>query len=320
MNRVETYKDIYAELKKRLRWKVTDTRSLMMIASLYVTNNKEFDSDRLEEVADHIKKEVGFFTTLNSQQRYIFAAMLYTRTQNPEEKVPSFIETYKALVDTGFSMGAYTYISAMVLINEDDGSAETAIRAMEVYRKMRKKHFFLTGTSDYPIAMLLALSKRDSDTLINQMEFYYEKLNHSGFYKGNDLQTMSHILTLVDDVDSNELVIRCTEIFDLFKQEGIRPKSMFYPQIAILSFMENGKEQIAQVNEIWVDLNRDKLFRWQKDINMMMAVTLHLSDQIENSSILQTNLSTTIEVLIQAQQSASVAAIAGATAATSSGE
>ncbi|MEG9295438.1 DUF4003 family protein [Mangrovibacillus sp. Mu-81] len=320
MNKIETYKDIYAVIKKSLSWKVTDTRSLMMIASLYVTNNKDFDGVRLEEVADHIKKEVGFFTTLNSHQRYIFAAMLYSRYQHPEEKITDFIETYKALVDAGFSMGAYTYISAMVLIIEEGGREETATRAMDVYKKMRKKHFFLTGKSDYPLAMLLSLSSRDSDALIHKMELYYEKLNESGFYKGNDLQTMSHILSLVDDVDSNELAVRCTEIFDTFKKEGIRPKSMFYPQIAMLSLLKNGKEHVEQVNEIREELNNDKLFRWQKDINLMMAVTLHLSDQIENSSLLQTNLSTTIEVLIQAQQSASVAAIAGATAATSSGE
>jgi hypothetical protein len=320
LNKIETYKDIYEDIKKSLSWKVTDTRSLMMIASLYVTSNKDFDGALLEEVADQIKKKVGFFTTLNSHQRYIFAAMLYTRYQHPEEKITDFIETYKALVDAGFSMGAYTYISAMVLIIEDGGSEETATRAMDVYKKMRKKHLFLTGKSDYPLAILLSLSSRDSDTLIHQMEFYYEKLNESGFYKGNDLQTMSHILSLVDDVDSNELAVRCTEIFDTFKNEGIRPKSMFYPQIAMLSLLKNGKEHVTKVNEIREELNSDKLFRWQKDINLMMAVTLHLSDQIENSSLLQTNLSTTLEVLIQAQQSASVAAIAGATAANSSGD
>ncbi|MEL3972752.1 DUF4003 family protein [Rossellomorea oryzaecorticis] len=318
MNKIETYKDIYADLKKRLRWKVTDTRSLMMIASLYVMNNMDFDEDRLEEVADHIKKEVGFFTTLHSHQRYIFAAMLYTRFQHPEEKVTDFIQTYKALVDEGFSMGAYTYISAMVLINEDGNSEAAAPRAMEVYKKMRKKHFFLTGQSDYPLAILLAQRTHDVDKLIDHIEFFYERLNQYGFYKGNDLQTMSHILSLVEDVNPDELVTRCTEISDRLKEEGIRSKSMFYPHIAMLAFLTNGKDHIVSVKKIHDTLNND--IRWQKDMNFMMAVTLHLSDQIENSSLLQTNLSTTIEVLIQAQQSASVAAIAGATAASNSGD
>ncbi|MGR3763188.1 DUF4003 family protein [Rossellomorea sp. NS-SX7] len=318
MNKTDIYKDVYAKLKKSLRWKVSDARSIMMIASLYVTNNKTYAPVRLDEIAERIRKELGFFNTLQSHHRYTFAAMLDTRFLHPEKSIKSFIQSYKALVDEGFTMGPYTYISAMVLISGEEISDGTSSRAMEVYKKMRKKHFFLTGQSDYPLAMLLARRTQDTDMLIEQIEYFYEQLNQSGFHKGNDLQTMSHILSLNEDVDSNVLVTRCKEIFDMLKDEGIRPKSMFYPQIAMLSFITNGSDHIAAVMEILESLNTD--IRWQKDMNFIMAVTLHLSDQIENSSIFQTNLSTTIEALIQAQQSSSVAAIAGATAATSSGE
>jgi Protein of unknown function (DUF4003) len=317
LNKIETYQDVYANAKKKLSWKVTDQRSVMLIASLYVTENHEFDGDRLEKMADFIKKEVGFFTTLQSHQRYLFAAMLITRFPDPETAFQSFISTYKALVDEGFSMGAYTYISAMVLISADGTDEEISSRAMEVYKKMKKKHFFLTGQSDYPLAMLLAQRTRDTDLVIEHIEYFYDKLNQSGFHKGNDLQTMSHILSLVENVDPDELVTRCTEIFNRLKEEGMRPKSMYYPQIAMLAFLTNSKEQISEVKEIRESLNNS--IRWQKDMNFMMAVNLHLTNQIENSSLLQTNLSTTIEVLMQAQQSATVAAIGGATAATHNG-
>jgi hypothetical protein len=320
MNKIETYKGIFTDLKKRMRWKVSDARSLMMIASLYVTNNKVYDGDRFEEMADFIKKEVGVFSTLKSHHRFTFAAMLDTRFPSPEEKFTDFIQVYEALVEEGFSRGTYTYIAAMVVITEEGNSAELASRAMNVYKEMRQKHFFLTGQSDYPLAMLLAQREQNTAAIVDHIESLYEKLNQSGFYKGNDLQTMSHILSLVEDVSLDELVTRSTELFDTLKEEGIRPKSRFYPQIAMLAFMKNGKEQITQVKEILESLNSDKLFKWQKDINFMMAVTLHLSDQMEKSSLLHTNLSTTIEALIQAQQAASVAAIAGAAAATSSGE
>ncbi|NQD68946.1 DUF4003 domain-containing protein, partial [Bacillus haikouensis] len=263
---------------------------------------------------------VGVFSTLKSHHRFTFAAMLDTRFPSPEEKFTDFIQVYEALVEEGFSRGTYTYIAAMVVITEEGNSAELASRAMNVYKEMRQNHFFLTGQSDYPLAMLLAQREQNTAAIVDHIESLYEKLNQSGFYKGNDLQTMSHILSLVEDVSLDELVTRSTELFDTLKEEGIRPKSRFYPQIAMLAFMKNGKEQITQVKEILESLNSDKLFKWQKDINFMMAVTLHLSDQMENSSLLHTNLSTTIEALIQAQQAASVAAIAGAAAATSSGE
>jgi Protein of unknown function (DUF4003) len=317
LNKIETYKDVYIDAKKKLSWKVTDQRSVMLIASLYVMENHEFDGGRLETMADFIKKEVGFFTTLQSHQRYLFAAMLITRFQEPETAFQSFITTYKKLVDEGFPMGAYTYISAMVLISAEGTDEMTSSRAMEVYKKMKKKHFFLTGQSDYPLAMLLAQRTNDTDLLIDNIEYFYEKLNQSGFHKSNDLQTMSHILSLVEDADPDELVTRCTQIFDCLNEEGIRPKSMFYPQIAMLSFLTNGKDQISEVKEIRESLNEK--IRWQKDMNFMMAVNLHLSNQIENSSFLHMNLSTTVEALMQAQQSATIAAIGGATAATHDG-
>ncbi|NQD65048.1 DUF4003 family protein, partial [Bacillus haikouensis] len=99
MNKIETYKDIFTDLKKRMRWKVSDARSLMMIASLYVTNNKVYDGDRFEEMADFIKKEVGVFSTLKSHHRFTFAAMLDTRFPSPEEKFTDFIQVYEALVE-----------------------------------------------------------------------------------------------------------------------------------------------------------------------------------------------------------------------------
>ncbi|MFI8575608.1 hypothetical protein ACIGEL_07830 [Rossellomorea aquimaris] len=52
MSKVNEYKDIYSQLKKRLRWKVSDSRSLMMVPSLYVTNERAFDLDRFVEISD----------------------------------------------------------------------------------------------------------------------------------------------------------------------------------------------------------------------------------------------------------------------------
>ncbi|KAA0561515.1 DUF4003 family protein [Bacillus sp. CH30_1T] len=58
MSKVKEYKDIYSQLKKRLRWKVSDSRSIMMVASLYVTNERAFDLDRFVEFSDYIWKMI----------------------------------------------------------------------------------------------------------------------------------------------------------------------------------------------------------------------------------------------------------------------
>ncbi|MEH7883791.1 DUF4003 family protein [Bacillus sp. JJ1609] len=318
-NNMERYTLIYSELRERFRWKVSDSSVLMMVASLYISNNRSFDIERYNDVAEYIKNQSGLFSPLRSQSRFTFAAMLDTRFDNPKEMFTHFIAAYDELVSAGFSRNIFTYIAALLLITTDAKDlGSLSERARSIYKRMSEEHLFLTGHSDYPLAVMLAQSDRQTDELIFHMEDLYSKLSQNGFRKGNDLQSMSHILSLHENGSVDDLVAKSAEIFDRLKKEGIKPKSMFYPQIALLTFIENGIDNLTEIREIWEQLNAEKPFKWKKDINFMMAVTFVVSDKIENSSLLQTSLSTTIETLIQAQQAASIAAISGAAVASSS--
>ncbi|TYS89598.1 DUF4003 family protein [Rossellomorea aquimaris] len=320
MSKVKEYREIYSQLKKRLRWKVSDSRSLMMVASLYVTNERAFDLDRFVEISDYIKNEVGAFSTLKHEIRFTFAAMLDTRCETPEAKFHEFLVLYDSLVEAGFSRGTFTYIAAMTLLSNDDYSTDLPNHAMKVYKEMRAQHFFLTGHSDYPFATLLAQREGNQSELINKIEGFYTKLNDSGFRKGNDLQSMSHILSLHDEASQDELVSRCNYLFDIMKQAGIKTKAMFYPQIALLSFVNADLNLVNQVKDVWEELNSEKHFKWHKDLNLMMAVNLLISDKIENSTVMQASLSTAIETLIQAQQATMIATISTVSVTTAGGD
>jgi hypothetical protein len=63
-------------------------------------------------------------------------------------------------------------------------------------------------------------------------------------------------------------------------------------------------------------LNADKLFKWHKDINVMLAVNLIISEKLNNSRLVETGIYTTIETIIQAQQAALLAVIASTSAVT----
>lgn len=318
-NNMERYTHIYSQLRDKYRWKVSDPSVLMMVASLYMTNNRNFDIERFNAVAEDIKNESGLFSPLRSQSRFTFAALLDTRFENPKEMFPVFIAAYDRLVAEGFSNNIFTYIAAMLLITTDaQDLGSLSVRARSIYKRMKEKHLFLTGHSDYPLAVMLAQNDRQTDELIFHMEDLYNRLSQNGFRKGNDLQSMSHILSMHEHSSADDLVAKSSEIFDSMKKEGIKPKSMYYPQIALLTFIEKGMNNLTEIKEIWEQLNLVKAFNWKKDINFMMAVTFAVSDKIENSSLLQTNLSTTIETMIQAQQAASIAAISGAAVASSS--
>jgi hypothetical protein len=312
--KVDQYKDIYAQLKGELKWKVADQRTLMMVASMYVVNGRSFSLKRFLDLSDYIKGQVGLFSTLRSYQRFTTAAMLDIHFEQPKETFHEFIHLYEEMVNGGFGRGTFTYIAALVMLsNTPHGSdrQESIKKSLTIYNGMKAEHLFLTSSSDYPLAVLLAKVEGRVDELMKHIEWFYEKLNANGFRKGNDLQFLSHILSLDHETEADLLVERCVRLFDSFKQSGIKPKAMHYPMLGLLALMDDGVNEIETIRQIVNQLNSEKLFKWHKDMNFIMAVHLFMSDKTEDSSLLETGIYTTLEALIQAQQAAMIAVVAG---------
>ncbi|MBD1380741.1 DUF4003 family protein [Metabacillus arenae] len=319
--KAEQYKDIYTQLKNDLKWKVSDQRILMMIASLYVVKGKTFERNRFLDLCDYIKNNVGAFSTLRSYQRFTTAAMLDIRFEHPKEKFQEFINLYEQLVKGEFRRGTFTYIAALVMLTEDDDDSnhqESIKRAHSVYNGMKEKHFFLTNASDYPLAVLLAELDGDVDQVMNHVEAFYDKLASAGFRKGNDLQFLSHILSMDKKTNADFLIEKCIQVFEEFRQGGKKIKNANYPEIGMLSLLEDGKNDIAPIRQLADYLDSEKLFKWYKDMNFTVAVNLVISDRIKNTDLLETGIFTTMETLIQAQQAAMVAIIASTSAAAAS--
>ena len=150
------------------------------------------------------------------------------------------------------------------------------------------------------------------------MERLYQKLATAGLRKGNDLQFLSHILSLKKDVREELLVAQCTNIWNLLKQEKVKVKQMHYPAIGLLALLEDGEKEIHSIRAFIEKLQGDKLFRWHTDTTILIAIQLFVSQKGEESKATNTGLQTMIEVLIQAQQATMMATIAASSVATSS--
>ncbi|WP_433748104.1 DUF4003 family protein [Falsibacillus pallidus] len=317
MKKVEAYKEIFHEMKKKYKWSFSDHRILMMAASLYVTNKKEFNLKRYDEVVEYIKGEVGMFSTLKGNDRFTFAAMLDTKFDDPKAAFKDFIRTYEAVIEAGFHRSTFSYIAGMVALTGEKDAGEAIPQAYGIYKSMKSNHFFFTGMDDYPLAMLLAQRELEMDAMMTEIESLYQKLNDAGFRKSNELQSMSHILSLEGETNPDTLVSRCQEMFSLMKESSLKPKAMHYPHIALLAFLDQPKVSLHQVVDIYDQLNAEKDFKWQKDFNLVMAIQLMIAEKVGESSVLSTALHSTIEALIQAQQAACIAAVSGAAAAAS---
>ncbi|RDI39116.1 uncharacterized protein DUF4003 [Falsibacillus pallidus] len=317
MHKFEAYQEIFHELKTKYKWSFSDNRILMMAASLYVANEKEFNLKRYDEIVEYIKGEVGLFSTLKGNDRFTFAAMLDTKFDDSKAAFKEFIQTYDSVIEAGFHRSTFSYIAAMVALTGEKDASDAIPRSYDIYKSMKSNHFFFTGMDDYPLAMLLAQRELEKDAMMAEIESFYQKLNEAGFRKSNELQSMSHILSLEGKTNPDTLVSRCQEMFSLMKESGLKPKAMHYPHIALLAFLDQAKVNLHQVVDIFDQLNAEKDFKWQKDFNLVMAIQLLIAEKVGESTVLSTALHSTIQALIQAQQAACIAAVSGATAAAS---
>lgn len=316
--KLEQYTRIYAQLKGELRWKTGDSRTGMMIAAMYAGSDKPFHLGRFLEISSYIKEQVGMLSYLKSYHRFVVAATLDIHFTHYKEAFQKFLDLYERLVAGGFSRSIFTYLAAAALLPENNGHHDTRIqRSLQVYKRMKEDHFFLTSTNDYPLAVLLAGQPEKVETLMDRVERLYQKLAAAGMRKGNDLQFLSHILSLKKDISEDILVARYINIWNLLKQEKVKVKQMHYPAIGLLALLEDGEKEIHSVLAFIEKLQGDKLFRWHTDVNILIAIQLFVSQKGTESQTANTGLQTMIEVLIQAQQAAMIATITASSAAAS---
>ncbi|AZB44373.1 DUF4003 family protein [Bacillus sp. FJAT-42376] len=321
-HKLDQYHHIFLQLKDELKWKVADQRILMMAASLYAVSNRAFNLSHYLHVCDYMKAYSGMFSPFKSYHRFITAAILDTRYEDPFAKFDEMHRMHDMLVHAGFRKGIFTYISALALMGTNTAEDKIHVKAAKahtIYSYMKDQHFFLTSASDYPLAVLLAEREERAEELIELMESYYDELNRSGFKQGNELQFLSHILSLTGQAASQDIVSRCVQTARTLEDYGFSLKRKHYPEIGLLSLINSQAADFETLFSFIKKLNGEKHFKWHKDMNFTVAVHLIASDRLENSSLIGTGLYTSIEIMMQAQQAAMIAVVASSAASSDGG-
>lgn len=315
--KVKLVQDNYGSLRKSFKWDADLTKHL--VALNHGIKGKTVDLESIQLYKDYIKAETGAFSPFRGNMQFAIAGIMASNEGDQRTALSRMISNMSMLKASGFKSGTYLPTALYALEMMDDGidKQKTVERAAELYKDMRKNHPFLTGGDDYALAILLAGSDHDA----NSLEAYYEALAQQGFHKSNGLQMMSHIASFGQE-DLRNVTETCGEILSRMKENRLKISSEYYPAIALISLLGGDVRSLTEdVIEVAQYLTKQKHYKWLgKGMNVLMASAIITSEYIESGShdqVMSTALTVSIEAILAAQQAAMIAGITASTAAAS---
>lgn len=290
--------------------------------------NKSVNADRINEAISIINKNTSVFSNFRGNNLLVAAT-----TISLEEDMKSALEEINSIYEKlkkEFFTSEYLILTAIVIFNSRDRiNIDKAVSNTRiVYKHMAKEHRFLTGSEDTTAAAMIAVTSSNIEGTMKEVELYYEGLSDKGFWKGNNLQALSHILPLFSG-DINSKIEKINLLNKALKANNVPIKSYSLPLLGVAAIVAEEPNAFAKlVSEVNDKIKKEKgfgNFSLGYEIRNMMAVGVvaasyidRLSDN-EKERLIDTtnNVALTIQIAIELAVAGAVAAAAAASASAS---
>ena len=220
MNKCELLADNRDLLNKNFKW---DYEMLIMVGSVIFTDaGKTVDIDRVNECKAILKKHEGVFSYFrNNMEKAVLAKMALS--DDPEKYLTDVVAIYDKLHKGKIAGSDYMALTAMNICDSNKAADTDAIieKTKLLLKEMNKKHPILTSDEDMTFAAMLAMTDKDVDAIVNEAETYYEALKPRFSFHTNSLQSLSHVLILMEGSVESKIAKVC-EIYDTFKEQGVK--------------------------------------------------------------------------------------------------
>lgn len=281
---------------------------------------------KIEEAQQLIKKNTSIFSNFRGHSLPYLSTLLSNKS-NSENSIRSILNIYDKLKENGFRNDTYlTFVAIIIYENKEKMDVDTAIsKTKYVYDYMKKHHPFLTSTDDYCRAALIAIHSKDLDYNLDYIEESYNKLNNNGFFKSNNLQSLSHIMSF-DGKKTGESINRVLRIKDLLEQNSVRVDGYGYPLIGAVALLECNEdilvEQVKTVSEKLKKISGFGSFSLGTSNRNMISMALVAScygdcfNSENNLDAISNNIF--VDIIIAIEVATMIAIIAATTAASAS--
>ncbi len=317
--------DNFSKLKKGFKWQSALT--LHFGAMVHATKGMTVDIENLTKIQNHIKANTSLTSYFRGNNMFILSNLLYF-----EEDFTGFFknmsQVYDLLKKAGFKHSPYLPLAAYTITKEvpmDQWNGRIE-RMDNLYKNMKKNHFWLTSSDDYVLAAVLATTDLDLQQMDFQIEKCYTLLNQEGFYKCNELQSLSHILAIGEE-DSMEKCKRAMKLFSGLKKKKCKLQYTGLSTLGVLTLINQDSDVVInEVKEVYDYIkSKDGYGFWKLTTSMRTFLAANLvSDYYVDGmkkGLLQLTLANSINAILIAQQQAMIATACTATsvAATSAG-
>lgn len=290
--------------------------------------NQRIDTDRINSALNTIKDNTSLFSNFRGLNK-LTTAMTLSFEDNMEESLQEIISIYDKLKDKFFT-NEYLVIAAQVIFNSRyrvnvDEAVENTRTA---YDYMKEQHRFLTGQEDIANAAIIAVTSSNLEETFKEIEENYEYLKTKKISTSNNIQSLSHILSLIN-LPAKEKCTAVLEMNNILKEKKVPLKDYYVPMLGIMSFISENKENFADnIAELSMSLKKKRgfgNFSLGANFRNMISAALvsidyleNLDDEVKENIISSTNnIALTVALAVQTAVVLSCT-IAAASAASSS--
>ncbi|GFZ30672.1 hypothetical protein CSC2_11980 [Clostridium zeae] len=313
--------DNFHKLKHGFRWEANLVKHF--IAMSQAIDNRKSEMETLLRIRDYIKTHTSWVSYFRGTNELIFVNLL-SGEENYADSFSNVQDVYEHMKRSGFRSSPYLPMAAYAIASSSEKTQwnKSIERMARFYDGMKKNHFWITSSDDYVYAAILATTDFNIEETLNKVENYYDVLSKDGFYKGNSLQTLSHILALSEgDVEEN-----CRRTVALYKKLKGEKCKLRYDALATLGLLAllsiDVDTLVSEIKEVYDYIHSvDGYGFWSLDTSnrTMIAASIVASHYIDNikNGVLQLSVGNSIHAILIAQQQAATAAACAAVASAS---
>lgn len=289
--------------------------------------NRNADVEKINNCIDIIRNNSSIFSNFRGNNLLTTAVNLSIQN-NPEESFNDIIIIYNKLKNHFFN-NQFLVLAAQIIYNYRNINDVDLIvvNTRKAYDTMKKNHLFLTGQEDICAAAVIATTSNNVEQTFIDMEECYNILKNNVFYSGNNLQALSHILSLFEGFPQE----KCNKVLlldKILRNHSVPLKSYSLPILGVAALTNIDYEKFA------TDLNSaNNYLKKQHGFgsfslgstvrNMIIASLLSLefienSDSLTKEKLIETTNNISLNIVLIMQIAAATAASSAAIAASSS--